>query len=397
MVVEWLPLAHGNAKPSLSSVLSASMTLTGIYGIFKMMSLSPQSDGVGLFLTLTGAFSVLFGALYSYVSDHVKGMLAFSTIENNGAILAALGSIELTNDALLRAFAFFSLSVYVIAHSLAKTGLFLVTGYVKGESMSNLTTEKSLPLELGTVLLTASMSGLLPTIGGVAVWSLLETLFMESISLKGVLALDPLIAGVLIGLGEGFAAGAMARFASFTSLVRPKGTGKGRLIALIGMLMPILALLSYVISPASASIPNLGMFGRSVLVSSYSQGSFGGISPIYVLVLLIVVPSAVVLVFGKSKTRRVEPWDNGSGNKLTYTSFGIANNIRLMLRTILRTKVGDALETSADVFWIAIVSLSKIYSRFSRVFSRVYMNSSLSWYMVYMILAFIILILVVTL
>jgi hydrogenase-4 component B len=394
LVVEWLPIAHGNAKPSLSSVLSASMTLAGVYGIYKMMSLCPQTQALGGVLILIGAFSVLFGALYSYVSDHMKGTLAFSTIENNGAILTALGSLELSADPVLKAFAQFSLMVYVVAHSLAKTGLFLVTGYVHGESMSTLSTERSFSLEIGTTLLTASMSGLLPTVGGVAVWSLLETLFMESISVRGILGLIPLLAGVMVGMGEGFATGAMARFTFFTSLVRPRGGERGRLVLLIGLLMPVLALLSYLLSPEMAGAASLGMFSNSLIPSGYSGGSFGGISPLYVLILLPILSLITYLASGRRRVRTVDPWDNGSGRRLTYTSFGMANNIRLMLRSVLRTRKG-AVETSADVFWRAILQLVRGYVRFSRAFSRAYMNSSISWYMIYMILAFIVVILVV--
>ncbi|MEM3915348.1 MAG: hydantoin racemase, partial [Metallosphaera sp.] len=99
---------------------------------------------------------------------------------------------------------------------------------------------------------------------------------------------------------------------------------------------------------------------------------------------------------GKKRIRRVEAWDNGTEEGLRYTSFGMANNLRLMLKTILRTSMGS-IETSADIFWRAMVFSIRKYSAFSRLVSRTYMNSSLKWYVIYMIVAFIMIMLVVLL
>jgi hypothetical protein len=38
-----------------------------------------------------GAISVMFAALFAYVSENMKMLGGFSTIENNGAILTAIG------------------------------------------------------------------------------------------------------------------------------------------------------------------------------------------------------------------------------------------------------------------------------------------------------------------
>lgn len=90
---EWLPIAHGNSPANLSAIMSRSMTLMGIYGIVKITLLSLSFSPLGYFLMMIGGFSVFLEALYSYTSNHVKGLPAFSTIENNGAIFSLYWSL----------------------------------------------------------------------------------------------------------------------------------------------------------------------------------------------------------------------------------------------------------------------------------------------------------------
>lgn len=166
MVTEWLPLAHGSAPSRLSAVLSASMTLVALFGLYKMSLLSPQDLPLGWALMSIGGFTVLFGALFAYISDHVKGLLGFSTVENDGALLATLGALEVAPVHSLALMASFVLAAYAVAHSTAKTGLFLLAGKGYGESISMASWRTSSWSKLGVVLLTSSMSGLLPTVGG---------------------------------------------------------------------------------------------------------------------------------------------------------------------------------------------------------------------------------------
>ena len=73
-----------------------------------------------------------------------------------------------------------------------------------------------------------------------------------------------------------------------------------------------------------------------------------------------------------------------------YTSFAYASNIRLMLKGILRTRIrdGNRQMSVVDVFWFAMQSFASGYRRFTRQFAYRVMNSSITWYMIYMIVAF---------
>lgn len=394
LVTEWLPIAHGNSPANASAILSATMTLVAAYGIVKMMLLSPDIPILGYILMGIGGFSIFFGALYAYISEHVKGLLAFSTIENNGAILSAIGVYMTYPTKTIAEFALDVIVTFAFAHSIAKTGLFMISGTVEGEALSKLKIIRNKLGEIGGILLASSMSGLLPNIGGVATWSLLESLFMEAYILHSTLSSISIITGSVIAMGEGFASAAMIKFISYTQVF--KGiTGKSAKItifSIIGFVILILGSLSYLLFRNFIyGVPSLGIPNGFIIISEYSSGKiFGDISPFYVLILIVVFSLLTLGIFGKPKVRKTNTWNNGIKPREEYTAFAFANNIRLMLSKLLRTEIkGDSLETSTDIFWKVMYYIAKKYVSFSRRLARSYMNSSISWYIIYMILAFI--------
>ncbi|EQD68910.1 NADH/Ubiquinone/plastoquinone (complex I), partial [mine drainage metagenome] len=89
---EWLPLARGQAPPTVSALISAAVTVVGAYGLIRVVALlGPGPAWWGGLLLVVGSVSAIAGGLWASVSDHPQGLLAYSTIENNGLILAAVG------------------------------------------------------------------------------------------------------------------------------------------------------------------------------------------------------------------------------------------------------------------------------------------------------------------
>ncbi|ARM76726.1 proton-conducting transporter membrane subunit [Acidianus manzaensis] len=394
-VTEWLPIAHGNSPANSSAILSASMTLVALYGIVKMTLLSPISPIFGYIIMSIGGFSVFFGALYAYVSNHVKGLPAFSTIENNGAILASIGAYMIAPNSVIGDFALFTTITYAFAHSLAKTGIFLISGSVEGEDFDSIKVIRNKIGEIGGIFLTSSMSGLLPNIGGVATWSLLETLFMESYALHSVLSSVPIIAGSIIAMGEGFATAAMVKFISYTQIFKGFRGNNTKIVipSIVGIIVLLFGSITYFLYPGFVGgDESLGMLNGFIIFSKISSTqTFGGISPFYVLVLIIIFSLVTLGIFGKPKVRRSEVWNNGVRPKEQYSSFAFANNIRMMLAKLLRTKISpNGLEVSSDIFWEIMYFIAKQYTKFSRLFAITYMNSNITWYMIYMIIAFLI-------
>ncbi len=95
-------------------------------------------------------------------------------------------------------------------------------------------------------------------------------------------------------------------------------------------------------------------------------------------------------VFRSPRTRTVPAWNSGLPVKQEYTSFAYSNNIKLMLRKLLRTKItGDGENVSVmDFFWALTIGTAGAYRSFCRKITLNFMNSSIGWYMVYMLAAF---------
>ena len=70
-----------------------------------------------------------------------------------------------------------------------------------------------------------------------------------------------------------------------------------------------------------------------------------------------------------------------------------------MLRRVLRTKTGafGNAVTVIDVFWLIMTDIGKGYRAVSKFITLRVMNSSIGWYMIYMIAAFLVIMLIAVL
>ncbi|EQD63540.1 hydrogenase 4 subunit B, partial [mine drainage metagenome] len=81
-MVEWLPIAHGEAPTNGSIIFSAAMTTAGIYATLRisMLEVVPYLS-IGILLMIIGAFSLLMASIYAVSSENSKMLPAYSTIE----------------------------------------------------------------------------------------------------------------------------------------------------------------------------------------------------------------------------------------------------------------------------------------------------------------------------
>ncbi len=370
---EWLPIAHSSAPSNASAVLSSTLTLAGAYGLFRILSLLPSPPlWWGSVVLGIGAVSVLLGALFASVSEHTKGLPAYSTIENNGLILVALGIAMIARaDGLtdLYVFALFAAFYQAIAHAVAKTALFLSAGYIEHtagtfdiNSLGGRAMRSERSAYLGTLAATLSLAATPPLAGFVSEWMILEALFQSYRFSPEWVQFEGLLTGAAVALAAGLILVAMVKFMGFSLLWKPKfvATGArarglggpiavaGAVIVAIGVGAPwILQLLTptvtaFVGSPVTApiggmlSVPN----GWSIL----SGSPFGIISP---PVIPIVITTGALVGLGyyslgsRPGARRVAPWMAGSRpgrNGETYTSFAYSTGIRIMMHSILQTR-----------------------------------------------------------
>jgi formate hydrogenlyase subunit 3/multisubunit Na+/H+ antiporter MnhD subunit len=128
----WLPDAHPAAPSHVSALMSGVMVKTAIYGLLRMCSFFPVSPawwgGLLMAIGITGA---LFGIAMAAMQRDVKRSLAYSTVENVGIILLALGfwmQSRAAGQHVVAALALAGGLIHLLNHALFKSLLFLGAG-----------------------------------------------------------------------------------------------------------------------------------------------------------------------------------------------------------------------------------------------------------------------------
>jgi hydrogenase-4 component B len=194
----WLPEAHPAAPSHVSAVLSAVVVKMGLYGIMRVTVdlLGPGPVWWGLLALGLGAVTALVGILHALVERDLKRILAYSTIENDGLIVAAVG-MALTDRAagvtVLAAIAGLFALYHLLNHAVAKALLFLGAGAVEvAAGTRDLERLGGVVRRMpgGAVLFLVgalAIAAVAPFAGYISEWSILETM-LQSFALPDVSA-----------------------------------------------------------------------------------------------------------------------------------------------------------------------------------------------------------------
>ncbi len=130
----WLQEAHPAAPSHASAAMSGIMIEMGLYGLLRFFSiLGPVSISASVFLMILGLFTAFFGILFASMQRDFKRLLAYSSIENIGIILAASGlgcyGISRGNPA-LSLLGFSAAILHTLNHGFFKSLMFLSAGSV---------------------------------------------------------------------------------------------------------------------------------------------------------------------------------------------------------------------------------------------------------------------------
>ena len=229
----WLPEAHPAAPSPVSALMSGVMLKTAIYGLLRVTFdlLHGQLWWWGVIALVVGLATALFGVLFATVQTDMKRLLAYSSIENVGVIVAGVGLAILfkTYDKwLLAAIALTAALYHALNHAFFKSLLFLATG-----SVLHSTKERSLG-KLGGLIHrmpwvawialvgTLACAGLPPLNGFVSEWLLLQAfLFTPTLPQSFINMLVPLAAAAVV-LAAALAAYVMVKFYGVIFLGRPR-------------------------------------------------------------------------------------------------------------------------------------------------------------------------------
>ncbi len=421
----WMQNIYGEIPDNTAALLSAPVTLMGVYGVVRVLTMLPGHQFWDILLILTGAFSAFWGGLQAAAADKIRMLPAYSTVENNGMILTAAGFYALAGGSgipALHYLAVFSLAaafILAVSHTFSKTLLFMSIGHAK-EAYNVHTIDQARGVwsgvgripAIGIVVSALSFSAFPPLIGYAGEWMILETLF-QSYRFPGVaVAFSAALAGILIALAIGLIGFAMIKLIGYTALGYDHGRKSRRipnrlmhtaeitlelLIVLGGIGLPLIVLL--------LGFPHLltGLLAiPAPLVLASNQPVFGVISPTFIGLIMLVLMIIPVWLFmkNKKKTRKVKSWNGGL--KLAEDEFFTAPAYSQIVEHVLRGFYHTREKTSKnhssirveDILVRPVLLVTRLVQKTGDRLASTLMNGRISAYVAYIMAIFILVFLI---
>ena len=358
----WLPEAHPAAPSPVSALMSAVMLKTAVYGLLRVSFdlLHTQVWWWGVLLLALGLATALFGVVFAAVQVDMKRLLAYSSIENIGLILASIGLALVFAAYDMKALAALALTAalyHVVSHAFFKSLLFLSTGCVL-----HATAQRSLgklgglirymPWLAWVTLLGVLTSAGLPPFGGfVSEWLLLQSfLFTPGLPHSLLNMLVPL-AAALVALVAALAGYTMVKFFGVIFLGQPReeslaqahdaGTWEriGMLWLVAGCIGLGLAPVQFIqlIDPVTQQLVVAGL-GRTVAAGgwllapiSVERASYGPVIFLLGVAASFGLAWLMVRLFYHGRLRRAPAWDCGypwQNARMQDTAEGFGQPIR---------------------------------------------------------------------
>ena len=131
----WLPRAHPAAPAGASALLSGVMLNIAIFGLLVVLLelAMPVPAHWGIVIVVLGIVSAVLGALFAAVESDLKRLLAYSSIENTGIVVMAIGIAIVARSANVPAIAGLAILAalfHALVHGFFKSLLFLGAGSV---------------------------------------------------------------------------------------------------------------------------------------------------------------------------------------------------------------------------------------------------------------------------
>ncbi len=405
----WAPSAYSSSPSNFSALMSSCLTLMGVYGILRLLSVATPPEWVATVMLVLGAVTAVYGALHAATSERVKELPAYSTIENDGIMFVLLGAYIVASNSVNSdaAFALVAVLFYAFFHSTSKALLLLTVG----DGRFGPKVRKAAVAFAGCVA-AFSLAAIPPMPGFAAEWMALETLF-QSFNLHTPLKLLVVLTGALVALAAGISAISMSKVAVYSFLSgsssgrdgKDKGEVAGEADVFEKLSLLILSaavlfagilpqyILKYVSAPVSRITGYKGDFLGGLLMIPkgmliVSGKGFGCISPTVLALFLLGISAAVFIVFRLSLkgVRFDEPWNGGEESE-NYTPEAYSMILRLTLKSFYRTR-----ELVCGVLWCDLVET--LYVRASRMFTKfcdfirvTLMNGSVGLYVLYILVA----------
>jgi hydrogenase-4 component B len=377
----WMPRGYTAAPGPARAIMAGVAVNVGFYGLWRTLALlGPPPAAVTVFILILASLTAVLGIAHAAVQTSLVRVIAYSSVENTGLILAGFG-VALVGAAngsrALTAVGLLAATLQVVAHTAAKSLLFCASAGIEAtagtDNLDDLRGSVRLAPWSGTGLAIGSLTlaGLPPTAGFVSEWFLLEALMQQfrvpGLSDRLVLALT----GAAVALTAGFAGVTFVRLIGLVVLGQPQpardGAGQSRsrpgreqnTAGRVGIVLLCLACLgTAAVAPLEIRIIAAGLspvLPASAVTAALKspwvlQPVFAGFSILSPSWLWVVMPALLtaVAVFAwvasgrrMFRVRRVPPWRSataGVSGRDSYTAFGFANPTRRVLAAVLHTR-----------------------------------------------------------
>jgi hydrogenase-4 component B len=371
----WMPRGYPAAPGPVRAAMAGLAVNVGFYGLWRCLALlgRPPEWLVAAVLVL-GGLTALLGISFAAVQADINAVIAYSSAENGGIIMIGFGVAlagEYVGNSSLVAVGLLAGSLQVLAHAVAKTGLFLGAANFEAAARSSDVGQlsgmvRSHPWSCASFAASAlTLAGLPPTIGFVSEWFIFEALMQQFRLHDLTLRLATASAGALVALTAGVAALTFVRLVGFTVLGRPHtaprqgrageraAPSKASLGAIAVSCFGLAAVAPWVVryiarglAPDVARSVTLGAL-KSPWVLQPVFPNFSALSTSWLFVVMplgfLVVTVATILA-SKGRflaVRRVPVWRSatpGVHGEDSYNAFAYANPVRHVLANILGTQ-----------------------------------------------------------
>jgi hydrogenase-4 component B len=235
----WLPGCYTATPPIFVPVLAGITLNLGFYGILRLNAdlVASHGLGIGLFALVTGSITALVGILYATTDNDMKTMLAHSSIENAGIIVAGIGAFlvfRASGHGVAAAIALTAALYHMVNHSVYKTLLFEGVGDIEAATgtreMDRLGGLAHFLPALSIVFLVGclSISAIPPFNGFVSEWLTLQALLRSTVLLSPAIKILFALCGASLALTAALAVTCFVKVYAMTFLGIKRGEWKLR-------------------------------------------------------------------------------------------------------------------------------------------------------------------------
>lgn len=433
----WLPEAHPAAPSPVSALMSGVMLKTAIYGLLRVTFdlLNIQLAWWGTLALTLGLLTALYGVIFAAVQSDMKRLLAWSSIENIGIILAAFGlTLIFYTDGKgeLAALTLTAMLYHSINHALFKGLLFVSTGTVLHATGTRLMGQlggliHSMPWTAWLTLIgVLAIAGIPPLNGFISEWLFLQAFLLTPGLTQPYLNMVIPVAAAAVAMAAALAAYVMVKFFGVIFLGQPRDptllhAHEASWPQRLGMIWLAMGCVLLGLFPTQVITWIAPVVSQMINKSLVNDGSWLLLAPIsaerasYVpLIFMAVILVFLLLTFiwvrrvYHGRLRRRDPWDCGypeQDAQMQDSAQGFGQPIRHIFVSFMRVEreTPDPFErkpqyhgATLDKLWFVLYEpIARLTNRLSALAGRL-QHGRIQWYLVYSFVTLIFLLIFVT-